>query len=99
MCSENTCSENVNAGLLIKIGLGCDQILQEDRTIYFYFDCPQKWNTIFNSAIGVKNAVIQAFMMGFTEFVFVKPNREEIKTNIAFWLPKGRRNPRGRSKT
>lgn len=85
MCSENFADE-----LARRINFGCDRITPVGQTVYFHFDSVNSWEAVFQELIGVYDAVIKAFTLGFTKFIFVRYDGEEYRTEVGNWIPSER---------
>lgn len=76
--------------LVRRIGLDCDRTEFKDGAVYFYFDSLEKWTTIFEGRVGVREAVAAAKSMGILHYVFVQCDGREYATNWKHWIPKNR---------
>lgn len=76
---------SITAEIARRINFDCDRVRTEGDTIYFYFDSPEKWQTIFIGMVGVYDAVVRAMMLGFDNYVFVEHDGEECRTTRHFW--------------
>jgi hypothetical protein len=81
-------SETVYDFVRKKIALSCDRVVLRGATIYFCFDSRQKWTSDFLGMAGIHDAVVRAFSMGFSRFVFVRDDGQEFGTDVSFWMRK-----------
>ena len=62
---------NINAEIQARIGLECDRIVTPSHnTIEFHFDTTAKFNSAINGAVGIRDKMARAYMLGFTSYIF-----------------------------
>jgi hypothetical protein len=91
-------SVNFASEIIRRINLDCDRTLIKGETIHFCFDSEDKWENIFQKLVGVRDAVVRAYMMGFREYVFVRHDGLEFPSCYRCWIPRDRSHLRGRSR-
>lgn len=81
-----------------RIGLDCDAIEFSGNRVRFFFEQSSSLSAALDRLFRSKDPIVRAYMMGFTEYIFLCGDGTEFTTPKDFWIAKQRVSRRGRGR-